>query len=70
MTISYNVTLNGIIDHLREHFYCQFIAKNVYYTPIDKNVGNIQLSGKDMYKLGSIIHNILYDIHPDLKNYD
>jgi len=68
MTITYGVTVKGILDQLlSEHFYKYELVNNQYhYRPKNIELGDVKLTYKDIYKLSSIIYNTLFEIHPTL----
>jgi hypothetical protein len=70
MTITYGVTVKGILNQLLvEHFIKYDLVNNHYlYKPKDVNIGDVSLTYKDLYKLSEIIYNCLFKIHPVLEN--
>lgn len=68
MTIPYNVTVNGIVEQLKEFFYFEKIDDQYLYLPKNPKHGTKYIGAKDLFKLASIIHNVLYEAHPELKN--
>jgi len=69
MTTPYNVTIKGVVDHLKsESFVKKIIDKNILYFPINSSNTNNYLTGSDLFALGKIIHSILYETHPELQN--
>ena len=70
MTITYGVTIKGILDQLLSEHFFKFGLENKHYIyrPKDKNMGDINLYYKNLYKLSYIIYNKLFKIHPILNN--
>lgn len=70
MTITYGVTVKGIFDQLiSDHFY-KFgkIDKHLVYRPKNSDLGDVNLTYADLYKLSSIIYSVLFKSHPILNN--
>ncbi len=67
MTIPYNVTITGIVEHLKEFFIRKYKDNTYLYLPKKIEHGTQYISGKDLFKLASIIHSILYETHPELQ---
>jgi len=70
MTITYGVTVKGILDQLlSEHFFkFGMVNKHYIYRPKDKTLGDVNLCYKNLYRLSQIIYNKLFKIHPILNN--
>jgi hypothetical protein len=78
MTIPYNVTENGIVEHLKEFFYVninkkkddsdQYVYEYMYSPKKEKIHGSVAITGGDLFMLAKIIYNVLYEVHPELKN--
>ena len=70
MTITYGVTVKGILDQLlSEHFFRFGIEdKHNIYRPKDDEFGDVSLTYKNLYALSSTIHNTLFKSHPTLNN--
>jgi len=74
MTISYGSTIRGIFDQLLEGGSKQFEyigykdSKKTYFV-IDNEVcdNNIYFNRKEIFKLASIIHDVLFDSYPSLR---
>ncbi len=69
MTIPYNVTIVGIMEQLETHFEKKWNLLGHYeYIPLDiKSHGNVKLTTKDLMCLATVIHDTLYEEHPNLK---
>ena len=67
MTIPYNVTTHGVVDHLKEFFYKEYINEEYLYIPKNNKHGTKYINGKDLFKLAKIIHDTLYETHPELE---
>ena len=68
MTITYGVTVKGILNQLlSDHFFkYALINKRFIYRPKNEDLGDVNLTYKDIWKLSSIIYNILFKSHPVL----
>jgi hypothetical protein len=73
MTIPYGATIRGIINQLKSQFfeYVGLIDKRVSYkltyNNYNKSVVDIYLSFSELSYLSTIIHDILYDTFPILR---
>ncbi len=67
MTIPYNVTLNGVNEHLKEFFHYHKIDNNHLYLPINATHGTKYITPKYLFKLSQITHSTLYVTHPELQ---
>jgi DNA-directed RNA polymerase len=68
MTIPYNVTLHGVVDHLQEFFKKEWKDKNLLYKPIDSKHGTGYITQSDIFKLAGIIRSTLFEMHPELND--
>lgn len=70
MTITYGVTVKGILDQLlSEHFFkFGLVDKHYIYRSKDDEFGDVNLTYKDLYVLSTIIYNTLFKSHPTLNN--
>ena len=70
MTITYGVTVKGILDQLlSDHFFKFGKVDNQYiYRPKEDEMGDVCLTYKDLWALSSIIYNTLFKSHPTLNN--
>jgi len=69
MTITYGVTIHGILKQLlSEHFVKHNLINNHYlYKPRDTDsLGEVYLSYKDISELSKIIYSVLFKSHPTL----
>jgi DNA-directed RNA polymerase len=70
MTISYGVTIRGVIDQLKSDQFKlvdRIKGKNTYTLKINKdNNFYFYLNDKEIYQLSKIMHNILYKTFPSL----
>ncbi len=66
MTITYGVTVKGILDQLLSEFFVKPNLVNGHYVYKPKNItlylGDVTLSKKDLFKLSEIIYSVLYHL--------
>lgn len=68
MTIPYNVTIHGVVNHLEEFFNKEWKDGNLLYKPKDKKNGVEYITQSDIFKLATIIKSTLFEMHPELNN--
>jgi len=69
MTITYGVTVKGILNQLLCEHFIKFDDKHSLYKPLNPDIGNnIVLKYRDLYKLSEIIYNSLFQVHDSLKS--
>lgn len=69
MTRTYGVTVRGISKQLMSDHFVKvgLVNKQVVYKPLDISMGDVLLNSSNIYKLGEIIYNSLFEIHPRLE---
>lgn len=70
MTITYGVTVKGILKQLEKEFFVKpdLINGHFIFRAKDISLGDHSLSRKYLYRLSEIIYNVLFNKHPILED--